>query len=437
MTQNINQSANQNNPASRQDQNFKVLSLQTLMQACQNIGQIDSVKKKLSSFEKPKKLKIVVDCANGMGGFVMPYIKNLYSKNPIDLESLSSYLEQNEMYSKKVASSKNPSQDSHQGKNLDLSFDSDIVEWVILYDDVDGNYPNHPADPMDPKNLIDLQNKVLETKADFGAAFDGDADRVFFVDDQARPINTELLIAIFAKKMLSRLSVEGSIESYTGSNKYQLNPVVVTCMSYSRALADVVYQSGAAVVPSIQGHTYMKANMSKYQAIYGAEGSGHHYFGEFGFMDSGAITLCLFISCLTDSLQKTLLDDNLKSTKDQDASQKNNLKNEDDKAITVLQGLDKYYFTSGEKNYKIPSKLNMEIVKTKLKNHFLNKKYTQNLSLPPQVSEIDGISIYFTNQKLTVRGSNTEPLIRINTESLGQNMTGLLVDEILQVLGIF
>jgi phosphomannomutase len=314
-----------------------------LMQIYDKIGTSEAVDNILES--NNKKLKVVVDCGNGMGGFLMPLIQKQY-------------------------------------KNID---------FIPLYWELDGNFPNHPADPLQEANLIDLQNKVIAEKADLGIAFDGDADRAFFVDEKGERVNNENLVALFAQEMLKLAQNE--------TEQLNLHPAVVYVMSYSRALANTVLENGGACIVAKQGHTFVKEEMKKYRAIYGGEASGHNYFGQFGFMDSGSLTVALMIKLLVTSKQVT---------------------------SSLLDRWSKIYFTSGEKNFVIPSHLNMNKVKQLLKEKYFDANF----------NELDGISIFYPNYKITVRGSNTEPLIRVNIETQLTDNTQAILQEIKDVLGL-
>jgi phosphomannomutase len=291
-----------------------------------------------------KKIKIVADTANGMGGVIMPLMQNIYSS----------------------------------------------IEFIPLYWNLDGNYPNHPADPMNISNLIDLKNKIIEEKANLGMAFDGDADRVFFLDDKGNVINMEFLSAVFAEDM-TKLAL--------GSEKQNFNPAIVYCQSYSRCVAEKVLSLGGTAIPSIQGHVFMKQNMQTYKAIYGAEASGHHYFGHFGFMDCSTLTIALMFKILANS----------------NFSTKN-----------LLKEYTGYYHVSGERNYK----LDISINKLELINN-LKKEFSD-----ATINTLDGISVFYSDWKFSLRLSNTEPLIRLNVETKISNNTEEKINKILKICKI-
>jgi phosphomannomutase len=272
-----------------------------------------------------KQFKIVVDSGNGMGSVILPILKELYP----------------------------------------------LYEFVPLYCDLDGTFPNHPADPINPDNMLDLQQAVKDNKADLGIAFDGDADRAFFVDENGELINGENLVAVFAQEFVK--------EVQTQTNP-KFNPAVAYVMSYSRALPDAVLAQGGVAIPSKQGHTFVKSEMKKYNAIYGGEASGHHYFGEFGFMDSGLMACVMLMRIINN------------------------------KAIPssrVCEYFEANYNMSGEYNLKVSPSIKLQDVVAKI-----IKLYPEGL-----VNTQDGVSIFYNDFKFTIRGSNTEPLFRINVET--------------------
>ncbi len=361
-----------------------------------------------------KKLKVVVDTANGMGGFVMPYLQDVYT---------------------------------------------DLIDFVPLFWELDGSFPNHPADPMNPNNLRFLSQKVLEEQADFGIAIDGDADRAFFLDEKGSLISGEHLVALFAQEILNdnfelgeyktrenksknneinsnlqktssldqknleiKQSPQKNIIDYSPNfeqknlnQQIQFNPAIVYVISYSRALADTVLENNGIPVISKQGHTFVKSQMRKYKAIYGGEASGHHYFGQFGFMDSGAITIAIFIKIIILKNQTLKISQSLEKNKQ--------------KIIKVSQlcaAWSTKYFVSGEQNFVLPKSLTMPKVV-----EIIKKNYQKS-----PISELDGITVYDILWKFTIRSSNTEPLLRINVETKIENKTKEILDKIKEILNL-
>ncbi len=326
----------------QEDGEFHNQVVEYLFNTFKTVGQVDTINSILTKTDK--KLKIVADTANGMGGFLMPFIAKMYPN----------------------------------------------IEFVPMFWELDGNFPNHPADPMAGENIKFLQEKVLEVGADLGIAFDGDADRAFFVDEKGERINGEFLVPAFAKYM---------VKEAISKPELGLDPAVVFPVSYSRATLDTVYENNGIPVGAKQGHTFIKTKMKKYNAVYGGEASGHHYFGQFGFMDSGALTVSLMIRILVENNQKS---------------------------STVLDYWTSKYFVSGEHNFKLVDGLTMPIIREKLLSTYSDAT----------ISEMEGITIYYPEWKVTVRGSNTEPLIRVNVEYKGVDKVMEKLEEVKKVVGV-
>jgi phosphomannomutase len=288
-----------------------------------SIGDIANVDKILSSGNK--KLRVAVDAGNGMGGLVMDLISKLYTN----------------------------------------------IEFVPLYWELDGNYPNHPADPQNFENLKTLQQTIIDQKLDFGFAFDGDADRVFFVDEYAQVINGDFLCAFFAKTLLEK-------QNQNPDPNY--NSAVVYLQPGSRCVPEIIAETDGVAVPSMQGHTKIKAQMQKYKAIYGGEFSGHHYFADFGYLDSGVMAAVIMIKILTEQNKKV---------------------------SEVFEKLNKSYFISDLVNLSIPDGDNFENWKARIKEGFLDAA----------ISEFDGISVFYEDWKFSMRPSNTEPKVRFILET--------------------
>ena len=305
------------------------------------MGQVSKVDDILIA--RNQKLKIAVDAGNGTGGFVMQLINNLY-------------------------------------KN---------IEFVPLYWDLDGNFPNHPADPQNFENLRDLQREV-KNGCDFGFAFDGDADRVFFVDEKSEVINGDFLVAFFAKSLL--------MANFENPNP-KFNPAVVYIQPGSKCVVEAIAESNGIAIPSQQGHTSIKSQMQQYKAIYGGEFSGHHYFADFGYLDSGVLAAVLMIKIVVEKNQKM---------------------------STLFTTLKQSYFISDLMNLTIPSGENFEMWKEKLKSAFADAT----------ISEFDGISIFYPDWKFSMRSSNTEPKVRFILESRINNSTVQKIDLVKNILGL-
>jgi phosphomannomutase len=276
-----------------------------------------------------KPFKIVIDSGNGMGGTIVP---PLFKHLPCQL--------------------------------------------VPMYFELDGSFPNHPASPIEPENIADLRKRILAEKADFGAAFDGDADRMFLIDENANPLGGDMVTAMVARSMLDK------------------NPgsTIIYNLICSKAVPEVIRTCGGVPLRTRVGHAIIKPIMKQKNAIFGGEHSGHFYFRDNWYADSGLIA---FIVCL-ELLSKSKA-----------------------KLSELVASFDKYY-RSGEINSKvadIPARLKA------LVQEFQDAK----------IDYIDGITVDMGDFWFNVRPSNTEPLIRLNLEA---NSKELMQTETQKVLAI-
>lgn len=290
------------------------------------IGLIGQIKDKLTA----RKLKIVADTANGMGGLVMKSLIHLYPE----------------------------------------------IEFIPLFWELDGSYPNHTANPLIDENIIDLQKSVIENKADFGIAFDGDCDRVFFVDENGKRLIGDHMVALLAQYFLeNKMNGQPELSPYSNTIVYNIPA--------SRCTKDITESLGGKARASKQGHNHMKSAMAEENSLYGGEHSGHHYFGQFGFMDGGIFAVAAFL--------------NLYISKGQKASE-------------LTQFLRGKYLLSGELNFTLFDEMDPEtrikIIDDKLKQKYSDAKFDY----------LDGISVLYPDWKLNIRFSNTEPLLRLNVE---------------------
>ena len=183
-------------------------------------------------------LKVVADTANGMGGLVVPIVF----------------------------------------EHLPFSVD-------ILYPELDGSFPNHPADPIQPENLVALKQAVLDQDADIGLAFDGDADRVFLVDERAEPVSGSLTTALVAASMLTKHPGE----------------TVLYNLICSHVVPETIVEMGGTAVRTRVGHSIIKKVMAETGAVFGGEHSGHYYYRDNFRADSGIITALLVLELLSQS----------------------------------------------------------------------------------------------------------------------------------------
>jgi phosphomannomutase len=279
-------------------------------------------------------LKVIADTANGMGGLVVPAV---FAGLPFDLE--------------------------------------------VLYPELDGTFPNHPADPIQPENLVDLANRVLETGADVGLAFDGDADRVFLVDERAQPLSGSLTTTIVAAGLLERHPGE----------------TIVHNLICSKALPEVVAEKGGRAVRTRVGHSFIKAVMAETNALFGGEHSAHYYFRDNWRADSGAIAALVVLEQLG-------------------------------KAGVPLSELRKpfeRYAASGEINTRV---VDQRAVLDRVAAHYGREDAGATLDWT------DGLTVDLGAWWFNLRPSNTEPLLRLNLEAADADRVALRVDEVRSVM---
>jgi len=277
-----------------------------------------------------RKLKIVIDAGNGMAGYTAPAI-----------------------------------------------FDGLNAEITPLYFELDGSFPNHEANPIDPKNLKDLQKAVKKHGADVGLAFDGDADRCFLVDENGETVNPSDLTALIADRELKK---------YPGSS-------IIYNLISSRSVAEVIQENGGIALRSRVGHSYIKALMAQSGAIFGGEHSGHFYFKDFWRADSGALAALHVIAALGSS------------------------------KVSLSKLLKPYqrYFSSGE--------INSEVEDAQGAMNAIEQKYAQLESVT--IDGLDGLTVNADTWWFNLRPSNTEPLLRLNVEAKTLARMEKIKDEVL------
>jgi phosphomannomutase len=231
-----------------------------------------------------------------------------------------------------------------------------------MYFELDGNFPNHDANPIDPKNLIDLQKAVLTHNADLGMAFDGDADRCFLVDNLGKLVPPSALTALIAASELQK---------FPGS-------AIVHNLICSKAVPEVISECGGTAIRTRVGHSFIKQVMAETNAVFGGEHSGHFYFREFWRADSGMLAALYALVALDNSAGKTF--------------------------AQLLTNFDRYP-QSGEINSEVPNvqEAILRVRADMLANH--------------EFDELDGLTITAPTWWVNVRPSNTEPLVRLNAEA--------------------
>jgi len=282
--------------------------------------------------KKIRPLKVVIDAGNGMAGMIMPRV---FQHLPCTL--------------------------------------------VPLYFELDGSFPNHPASPIEPENMEDLQKKVREVGADLGAAFDGDADRMFPVDERGDVVDGSMVTAIVSQSLLRK----------------QPGSTILYNLIVSKSVPALVQSLGGTAVRTRVGHSYIKAEMRSLNAIYGGEHSGHFYFRDNWFADSGLIAFLITLE-LVSAEGKPLSE--------------------------LLKPLDKGV-RSGE--------INTTVSDAQGKLYALEEHFGKQAK---SVDHLDGITLDFGDWWFNVRPSNTEPLLRLNVEANSRELMEQKRDEVLNFI---
>ena len=259
------------------------------------------------------------------------------------------------------------------------------AEVIEMYFELDGTFPNHEANPIDPKNLQDLSKAVKKHKADIGLAFDGDADRCFLVDEKGDLVNPSALTALIADRALA--SDPGSTIIYN--------------LISSRSVKEVVEENGGTAVRSRVGHSYIKKMMAETGAIFGGEHSGHFYFRDFWRADSGMLAALHALAALSESKG------------------------------SLSQLLHSYnrYSSSGEINSVVSD---TQSVMDSIESHYL----AMDLAIGGITTDhLDGLTVESTDWWFNVRASNTEPLLRLNVEANSAALMKKVSAQVLALIG--
>jgi phosphomannomutase len=256
----------------------------------------------------------------------------------------------------------------------------DRVDLVPMYFELDGTFPNHEANPIEPDNLVDLQKRVLSEGADIGLAFDGDADRCFLVDERGGLVPPSTLTALIAARELAR----------------EPGATVIHNLITSRAVPQIVAECGGTPVRTRVGHSYIKATMAETDAIFGGEHSGHFYFRDFWRADSGMLAALHALAALaeTDVPLSTLLADYAR------------------------------FASSGEINSTVADQA---AVLARLEEGWGSRPGVE-------VDHLDGLTVTHDDWWFNVRASNTEPLLRLNAEGRDEATMASVRDAVLDVI---
>jgi phosphomannomutase len=252
------------------------------------------------------------------------------------------------------------------------------VQLTPMYFEPDGNLPNHGLDPLQPENRAELQERVKAEGADIGFAFDGDGDRFFVIDDRGEFVPGDFMTALLAEYILRK----------------QPNEKIVYDVRASWAVADRVKAAGGTPLVERVGHAFIKRRMADENVAFAGEVSGHYYFRDFNFADSGMIPSLLILEMLSTS-GKSLSE--------------------------LLAPIEQQYFVSGE--------INSTVADAQAKMRELAEHYSDG-----KVEHIDGVSVSYDDWHFNVRASNTEPLLRLNLEALSKEKMEQKRDEVLSLI---
>jgi phosphomannomutase len=266
------------------------------------------------------------------------------------------------------------------GKMLPPIFEKLPFEYVPMYFELDGSFPNHPPNPIEPQNMEDLQERVLAEGADFGVAFDGDADRCFVVTENGVTISGDILATLVAKNVLEK----------------EPGAAIVYSAVCSKALPELARREGGRPIRTKAGHSIIKPQMRKHDAAFGGEHSGHFYFRDNYFADSGIIAM-LTVAELVGRQENPLSE--------------------------LLIPIDPY-FRSGEINSEVEDQ--DEVLK-RVEEHYAERD-------DPEIDHLDGLTVDYGDWWFNLRPSNTEPLLRLNVEASDRETMEKVRDELLDLI---
>ncbi|MFC4614971.1 phosphomannomutase/phosphoglucomutase [Cellulomonas algicola] len=295
-------------------------------------------------------LKVVVDAGNGMGGYTAPAVLGTGAGLP------------------------------------ELPLDV-----VPLYFELDGTFPNHEANPLEPENLRDLQRAVVEHGADIGLAFDGDADRCFVVDERGEPVSPSAVTALVGLREVARERAAGR------------TPTVIHNLITSMVVPDLITAAGAKTVRTRVGHSFIKAEMAQHEAVFGGEHSAHYYFREFFFADTGMLAALHVLAALGGQPHP----------------------------LSALADQYQPYVASGEINSRVED---VAAARARVVEAYV----TQQGAGPVEVDELDGLTVSHWDGHpqwwFNLRASNTEPLLRLNVEAADEDIMEKVRDDVLALV---
>ncbi|WP_432847452.1 phosphomannomutase/phosphoglucomutase [Amycolatopsis sp. CA-161197] len=298
------------------------------------LGDYAAYLRNLVDLTHSRPLKIVVDAGNGMGGHTVPTV---FAGLPIEI--------------------------------------------VPMYFELDGTFPNHEANPLDPANIVDLQAKVREVGADAGVAFDGDADRCFVVDERGEPVSPSAITALVAVRELAK----------------EPGGTVIHNLITSKGVPEIVAEHGGKPVRTRVGHSFIKAEMARTGAIFGGEHSAHYYFRDFWRADTGMLAALHVLAAL----------------------------GEQDGPLSALTQDFSRYAASGEINSTVTDQVARMLA--------VKDAYTDKSGV--EIDELDGLTVQLPGGAwFNLRPSNTEPLLRLNVEAADRAAVEALTDDVLAIV---
>lgn len=316
------------------------------------LGEYASFLRSLVDLSGSRPLKVVVDAGNGMGGHTVPAVLGTATGLP----------------------------------ELPL-------EIVPLYFELDGTFPNHEANPLEPANLVDLQRAVVEHGADLGIAFDGDADRCFFVDETGRAVSPSAVTTLVGLRELAKEQAAGR----AGDTPVTIIHNLIT----SRAVAETLQAAGATTVRTRVGHSFVKARMAEHQAVFGGEHSAHYYFRDYWFADTGMLAAMHVLAAL----------------------------GEQPHPMSALSQMYEPYAASGEINSRVAD---VPAARARVLDAYL-------AAYPDlEIDELDGVTVSHWGSQprwwFSLRASNTEPLLRLNVEAQDEDVMVKVRDDVLSLV---
>ena len=264
------------------------------------------------------------------------------------------------------------------GYTLPAVLGDDDLELIGLFTDLDGSFPNHPPNPLEPENLLDAQAAVREHAADLALVFDGDADRCFIIDERGEVVSPSVVTAMIATQELAR----------------EAGAAIVCNKITSRVVPEVVQAAGGKIVITKVGHTFVKAAMAAHNAIFGGEHSAHYYFRDFWGADTGMLAALHVLAAVGHS----------------------------DRRLSELVARFERYAASGEINSRVGDQ---QMIMDQVAAAFAGRG---------EQDRLDGLTINGPDWWVNVRPSNTEPLLRLNVEAASQETMEALRDETLGLI---